>query len=68
MIDVENDGYVSLMDDNSETRSDIKLPDGELGEDIKTKFENGEAIKVTVLRALGEEAIIASKLEQDSRK
>lgn len=68
MIDIDNDGYVSLMDDSSDTRSDIKLPEGDLGQEIKTKFDNGDAVKVTVLQALGEEAIITCKIENDSRK
>jgi translation initiation factor 5A len=68
LIDIDNDGYVSLLDDSSETRSDIKLPEGELGQEIKSKFENGDGVKVTVLQALGEEAIITCKTENDSRK
>ncbi len=68
MIDIDNDGYVSLLDDSSDTRSDIKLPEGELGQEIKSKFENGDGVKVTVLQALGEEAIITCKTENDSRK
>ena len=68
LIDIDNDGYVSLMDDSSDTRSDIKLPEGELGQEIKSKFESGEGLKLTVLQALGEEAIITCKIEQESRK
>ena len=56
------------MDDSSNTREDIKLPSGELGDEIRTKFENGDAVKVTVLQALGEEAIITCKLENESKK
>jgi translation initiation factor 5A len=68
VIDIDNDGYVSLMDDGSDTRSDIKLPEGELGQEIRSKFENGDGVKVTVLQALGEEAIITCKVENDPRK
>jgi len=68
VIDIDNDGYTSLMDDSSDTRSDIKLPEGELGQEIKAKFDNSDTIKVTVLKALGEEAIMSYKIEQDSRK
>jgi len=68
LIDVDTDGYVSLMDDSSDTRSDIKLPEGELGQEIRAKFEGGEGIKVTVLQALGEEAIMSYKMEQESKK
>jgi translation initiation factor 5A len=56
------------MDDSSETRSDIKLPEGELGQEIKSKFDSGESLKVTILKALGEESIMSYKIEQDSKK
>jgi translation initiation factor 5A len=56
------------LNDNSETRSDIKLPEGELGEEIRSKFENGDGVKITVLNALGEEAIITCKVENDPKK
>jgi len=68
VIDIDNDGYVSMMDDSSDTRSDIKLPEGELGQEIRSKFESGEGLKVTVLQALGEEAIMSYKIEQESKK
>jgi len=68
VIDIDNEGYVSMMDDSSDTRSDIKLPEGELGTEIRGKFDSGDAIKVTVLQALGEEAIMSYKMEQESRK
>jgi len=68
VIDIDNEGYVSMMDDSSDTRSDIKLPEGDLGTEIRAKFESGDAIKVTVLQALGEEAIMSYKMEQESRK
>ncbi|CAM4924322.1 unnamed protein product [Rotaria socialis] len=68
LMDIDNEGYVSLLDDSSECRSDIKLPEGELGTEIRSKFENGEALKITVLQALGEEAIVTCKAEQESRK
>ncbi len=56
------------MDDSSDTRSDIKLPEGDLGQEIRSKFEGGEGLKVTVLQALGEEAIITYKIEQESKR
>ncbi|CAF0775193.1 unnamed protein product [Didymodactylos carnosus] len=68
LIDLDSDGYASLMDDNSETRSDIKIPDADLGQEIRAKFENNENVKVTVLKAMGEEAIMSYKIEQDSKK
>jgi len=68
LMDIDSDGYASLLDDSSETRSDIKIPEGELGQEIRAKFDNNEIIKVTVLKAMGEEAMMSYKVEQDSRK
>ena len=56
------------MDDSSDTRSDIKLPEGDLGQEIRNKFESGDGVKLTVLQALGEEAIIVCKVENDPKK
>lgn len=62
-MDVDRDGYLTLMDDASDTRSDLKLPEGDLGPEIRTKFESDESIKITVLKAMGEEAVIGYKLD-----
>merc|ERR1712110_108095 len=63
LMDVDRDGYLTLMDDASDTRSDLKLPEGDLGPEIRTKFESDESIKITVLKAMGEEAVIGYKLD-----
>jgi translation initiation factor 5A len=69
LMDID-DGFTSLLDEEkNETRDDIKLPAGELGEEIKKKFdEENASVKVTVLKSMGEEAILAFKLENDSKK
>ncbi|XP_058472078.1 eukaryotic translation initiation factor 5A-1-like [Solea solea] len=60
---VENisDGHLSLMENAGVTRSDLKLPENDLGKEIDTRFKNSEAIVVTVLKAGGEEQVIAVK-------
>ena len=57
-----------MMDDTSDPRYDIKLPEGDLGQEIRSKYEGGENVKVTLLVALGEEAIVSYKIEQDSKR
>jgi len=56
-----DDGFLSLMDDNGETKDDLKLPNNDLGKEIQQKFDNGDSFMVTVLTAVGEEAAISTK-------
>lgn len=35
------------MDDNGETREDLRVPEGDLGKDIEKKFNNGEQFMVS---------------------
>ena len=63
LLDVTSDGYCSVLLDNGETREDLKLPEGELGEQLREAFENaGEKdVFVTVQTAMGNEGIISFK-------
>ena len=60
LVDID-DNFLSLMNDSGETKDDIKLPDNDVGKEIKTRFDNGESILVTVLAAMDEEYAIAVK-------
>eukprot|EP01137_Pigoraptor_chileana_P000544 Opistho-2@36915 len=60
LIDIDS-GFLNLMNDAGETKCDLRLPEGEIGDEIKQKFESGEDFLVTVLSAMGEEAAIACK-------
>lgn len=59
-MDIE-DGYLSLMNDDGEIRQDIKLPEGDIGAEIKKKHENDEQFMVTILKAMGQEAAVGTK-------
>lgn len=60
LLDID-EGFLSLMNDDGSTKDDLKTPEGELGAEIKAKFEEGTDIMVTVISAMGEEAVIAIK-------
>jgi len=62
LLDVTDDGYLSLMDDGGNTREDLKLPEGDLGTEIKSCYDDGKDIMCTVLSACGEECVIATKI------
>lgn len=59
--DIQNDGFLALMNDNGDTREDLKLPDNDLGKEIKTRFDNDEPLLLTVLKAMKEETVTAIK-------
>ena len=62
--DISDDGFLSLMNETGEIREDIKLPEGDLGKEIKSKFEKDgkdDQFMVTILKAMGEEHAIAIK-------
>jgi len=64
LLSIDEEGFVSLLDDTLGTKEDLKLPEGELGQQIKEAFDKeGESggILVTVVAAMGEEAILAFK-------
>eukprot|EP00178_Gracilaria_changii_P001634 TRINITY_DN122_c0_g1_i2.p1 TRINITY_DN122_c0_g1~~TRINITY_DN122_c0_g1_i2.p1 ORF type:complete len:211 (-),score=46.83 TRINITY_DN122_c0_g1_i2:1991-2623(-) len=63
LIDVDEEGFVTLMDDKHETRSDLRLDvDGEeVHKKCKDDFDEGKDLIVTVLSALGIEKVIAVK-------
>jgi hypothetical protein len=41
-IDISDDGYLSLMTSDGDTKDDVRLPDGEVGEKIKKLFKEEE--------------------------
>lgn len=37
-LDISDDGFLSLMSDDGETKDDVKVPEGEIGEKIERLF------------------------------
>ncbi|KAK5781026.1 uncharacterized protein PWA37_001941 [Arxiozyma heterogenica] len=60
LLDID-DGYLSLMTNDGETKDDVKAPEGELGEQLQTAFDEGKDLMVTIITAMGEEAAISFK-------
>merc|ERR1712164_45035 len=57
-----DDGFVDLMDDNGDEKSDLQVPEGDIGKEVQTKFDAGDNFVVTVLSAVGEEKIVGTKI------
>lgn len=60
LLDID-DGFLSLMTMDGETKDDVRCPEGELGATLQAAFEEGKDLNVTILTAMGEEAAISFK-------
>lgn len=63
LCDITDDKFMSLMDENGNCRDDLKLPEGEIGEQIAEKYKNGESLLVSILMACKIEACVSFKNE-----
>jgi translation initiation factor 5A len=62
LIDITEDGFVSLLTDSGGTKDDLKLPtDDGLTAQMRLGFDEGKDIVVSVMSSMGEEQICAVK-------
>ena len=52
LIDIDDEGFCSLMDDTGETRDDLKPLEPELEKQIREKVDAGEDALVCVLKVI----------------
>jgi translation initiation factor 5A len=73
LLDINNDGGVSLLLESGETKDDLNLPcykvqgepteeDEKVQKNIKDDFEAGKTVVVAVLSACGEEKVVGHKV------
>jgi translation initiation factor 5A len=66
LMDINDEGYLSLMEDNGKMKEDLKLPyeiDPELSDKIKAMFDEGKNLIIGTIGALGMEMVNAVKEE-----
>lgn len=63
LLNVDDEGYITIMDDKNETREDLRLDvDGnDVHSRVKKDFDEDKDLLVTVLAAMGIEKVIAVK-------
>ncbi|BGP35115.1 translation initiation factor eIF5A [Rhodotorula toruloides] len=52
-----DDGFLNLLTADGGEKNDVKVPEGEIGDQIQAAFDNGDDIMVTVTSAMGEARI-----------
>ncbi|PFH62717.1 hypothetical protein XA68_12395 [Ophiocordyceps unilateralis] len=62
LLDISDDNFLSLMNEDGSTKDDVHVPEGELGERIVKGFKVEEKdLTIVVLTSMGEEAAIECK-------
>jgi translation initiation factor 5A len=61
LLNIEDDGFLSLMTTEGGTKEDVKVPEGELGDKLQEDFDEGKELLVSVVSAMGEEHCLAYK-------
>ncbi|KAE8325907.1 translation protein SH3-like domain-containing protein [Aspergillus sergii] len=62
LLDITDDGFLSLMDEAGNTKDDVKVPEGDVGSKITKMFtEEEKDVNVTILTSMGEECAIDCK-------
>eukprot|EP01113_Clastostelium_recurvatum_P001199 TRINITY_DN1049_c0_g1_i2.p1 TRINITY_DN1049_c0_g1~~TRINITY_DN1049_c0_g1_i2.p1 ORF type:complete len:187 (-),score=41.12 TRINITY_DN1049_c0_g1_i2:119-610(-) len=61
LLDVTEDGFLSLLTSDGTTKDDLRLPEGEVGDSIKAMFDDGKDVVVSVVSAMGTEGVVSAK-------
>lgn len=66
LVDLNDEGFLGLMDDSGNVREDLKLPSGHddadaLARQIQAHWDDGKELVLTVLKSMGEEQVNATK-------
>ncbi len=56
-----DDGFLNLMTQDGASKDDVKVPEGEIGEQIQAAFDDGKDLLVTIVGAMGEEHALSYK-------
>lgn len=63
LLDISDDGFLSLLTADGDTKDDLKLPGFPEGfdEQLKADFEAGKSLSVTVMSAMGHDQVMSYK-------
>jgi len=57
-----DDDFMNLIDSTGGAKDDVKVPEGEVGDQIQELFDDGKEVLVTVVSAMGEEHALSAKV------
>lgn len=56
-----DEGFLNLMTNDGTAKDDVRVPEGDLGKQIQSDFDEGKDLLVTIVSAMGEEQAISVK-------
>ena len=65
LIDINDEGFMSLMSDDGSMKEDLRVPEGAIGDEIKEKFEDGQELLITTVSAMGQEQALSYKIQKE---
>jgi len=66
LVNIDDDGYLSLMSKDAVSKNDLALPETEMANEIREKFDSGISLILIVLSwGSVEEAVISYKVSDD---
>ncbi|KAF8172817.1 eukaryotic translation initiation factor 5A-2 [Mycena galopus ATCC 62051] len=60
LVNIDED-FLNLMNQDGVPKDDVKVPEGDIGKQIKDDFDAGKELLVTIVSAMGEEQAISVK-------
>mmetsp|Transcript_250 Transcript_250/g.669 ORF Transcript_250/g.669 Transcript_250/m.669 type:complete len:153 (-) Transcript_250:121-579(-) len=64
LLDISDDGFLSLMTDSGDTKEDLKVPNGDIGDNIRKAFDDGKDLLIAVVDSMGIEQAMSFKESQ----
>ncbi|KAG2387365.1 hypothetical protein C9374_001697 [Naegleria lovaniensis] len=63
LMDVSDDGYLTLLTETGDERCDIQVQNSELLNRIKSSFGEDQDVKIITISAMGQEQVMDMKIE-----
>ncbi|KAI7947723.1 hypothetical protein MJO28_009631 [Puccinia striiformis f. sp. tritici] len=60
LVNIE-DGFLNLITTDGVSKDDVKVPEGDIGDDIQAQFDAGKDLYCTITASMGEEMCLAFK-------
>ncbi|KAM6493411.1 Eukaryotic elongation factor 5A hypusine, DNA-binding OB fold domain containing protein [Amanita muscaria] len=60
LVNIDDD-FLNLMAQDGASKDDVRVPEGDIGKEIRAGFEEGKDLLVTIVSAMGEEQALSFK-------